>query len=373
MGRSMLEAMFIVHLDDYHGFIVEKKYPDTLTLNEKLLNMVYFEHSNEKKTNLKLSEREGRRIVSYMHETFPGWMVCFVIGEVDNLNLLEEEITGMSRLVLELVTTTPDEIDLEEIIRKRSKLPTSTEEQRLAKVFLTPSTALILERMETQGVESAARLSIWLKNEVQSDTVDIREAVAPMINSGIVKVEIIGKTKETVFLMKDIFGYRAPPVESMIKTETTHPEIMEKYRKSVETFFSPPPPDKGYNPTLPVDDPNSPIMEDREQIARIISHNLHYIVLKCLRSGPCSIEDIMNQTSFPKNVVQNSLWALESDRIAVSFDNERVWGLITNPVIESFIPEYVLPLVSRKLVDKEVNRETVIRYLELLENAWGES
>jgi len=369
----MFEAVFIVHLDDYHGFIVEKRYPSTLTLNEKILNMIYYDHVKEKSMNLKLSELEGRRIISYMHETFPGWMVCFVVGDEDSPDSLGEEISGMSRLILELITTTPDVIDIEEIMKNRSKLPPITEEQRLAKVFLTPSTALILERMESHGIQSAAVLSLWLKNEIQSDTVDIREAVAPLINSGIVKVEIIGKTKETVFLMKDIFCYRAPPVESITSADVSHPEIMKNYRDSVQTFFSPPPPDKGYNPTLPVEDPNSPIVADREHIAKILAHNLHYIILKSLRDGPLTIEEIMDRTSFPKVVVQNSLWALESERISKSFDSERLWGLVTNPIIESFIPEYVLPLVSRKLVDKEVNKETAGRYLELLENAWSES
>ena len=78
---------------------------------------------------------------------------------------MKNEISGMGRLILELIDANPDFVNLEEIIRNRSTLSEPTEEQKLAEVFLTPSTALLLERMQSQGVDSAAKLSIWLKNE----------------------------------------------------------------------------------------------------------------------------------------------------------------------------------------------------------------
>ena len=391
----MLDAMFVVHLDDYHGFIVEKRYPTTLSLNEKILNLVYTNHLKEGVSlgsalslgslffsrsdfslsieSLELSDAEDFKIVSLMSKLHPEWMVCFVIGKEDNPETMRKEVTGMSRLILKLITSNPDDVNLEEILRNRSILPEPTEEQKLAEVFVTPSTSLLLERLQTQGVESAVKLSLWLKNEIQSDTVDIQEAVAPLLRSSIVKVEIIGKSRETVFLMKDIFCYRAPPAESLTNAQESHPEIIESYTDAIKTFFSPPPPDKGYNPTLPVDDPNSPIVEDREQIAKLLAHSLHYIVLECLRRGPLSIEELSEKTSLPRNVVQNSLWALESERVTMFFETDKVWALLTNPMIESFLPEYVLPLVSAKIIDKEINKEAATRYLELLENAWSEN
>ncbi len=369
----MIEAVFVVHFDDYQGFIVEKRYPTSLSLNEELLILIYTEHTKEKNVTLKVSDIQEKRIVSYMVKEHPGWTICYVVEENDDITKMGEDIAGMSRLILELISLSPEDINLEEILKHRSILPELTEEQKLAEVYLTPSTALLLERMQTQGVESAAKLSIWLKNEIQSDTVDIRDAVAPLLRSGIVKVEMIGKTKETVFLMKDIFGYRAPPVEALEKANETFPSIMDRYTASVRTFFSPPPPDKGYNPTLSVDDPNSPIVEDREQIAKLIAHRLHYIVLNSLRNGPMSVDTISERTSFPRSVVQNSLWALEAERVAMCFESENVWALLTNPIIESFLPEYVLHLVEAKYVDKELNKEAAIRYLELLENAWSDN
>ncbi|MFW9909039.1 MAG: hypothetical protein ACFFEF_10720 [Candidatus Thorarchaeota archaeon] len=369
----MLEGAFIVHLDDYHGFIVEKRFPATLVLNEKVLNLIYYDHLKEKQQTIKFSELEKLRIISYMDDLHPGWMICFTIDSNTTPESTYDIVTGMSRLLLELITSNPDMVDLEEIIQKRSILPEPSEEQKIAEVFLTPSSALILERMQLQTIESAAKLSIWLKNEIQSDTVDIREAVTPLIQTGMVKVEVIGKTRETVFLIKDIFSYRAPPVESIAKAKELYPNILSSYLEAVKTFFSPPPPEKGYNPTLKVDDPNSPIVEDREKIARILAHRLHYLVLQCLRNQPLGIEEIVEKISLPKGVVQNSLWVLEADRIAMCLEESNLWALITNPVIETFLPEYALPIISRKLVDKEIVPETASRYLELLAGTWSES
>jgi len=369
----MLESAFIVHLDDYHGFIVEKRYPQSLSVNERLLNELYFHHQSQGQGNLQLSDIDGRKIVSYMHEKYPEWMVCYFVSAEEDLKSNANLISGMSRLILELLSSTPDVIDLREIIENKSVLPKRTDEQRIAEVFLTPSTALILERMQSLGLESAAKLSIWLKNEIQSDTVDIREAVTPLINSNIVKVEMVGKTREMVFLIKDIICYRAPPVESLTKVIEENSNLAQKYMTSVKSFFSPPPPEKGYNPTIPVDDPNSPIVADREMISRILANRLHYVVLSVIRKQPLSLEQISNQTSLPIQVVQNSLWALESERIVSYFDMEGLWGLITNPTIHVFMPEYVIPIVSHKLVDKEINNETVSRYYELLAETWSEN
>lgn len=44
----MVKAIFVFRLDDHLGFIVEKRYPATLTLDEKILNHVYYKHEKEK-------------------------------------------------------------------------------------------------------------------------------------------------------------------------------------------------------------------------------------------------------------------------------------------------------------------------------------
>ncbi|MHA1903533.1 MAG: hypothetical protein ACXADL_07820 [Candidatus Thorarchaeota archaeon] len=365
-------AIFIVHLDDYQGFVVEKRYPSTLTLTEKILNLVFYDRQKGKKEELKFSEIEGLNIASFSMSVLPNWMVCFVLGPDEEMSDDDQQISGMGRLILQLVKDAPDSINLEDILTKESVLLKPNEEQNTAEVFLTPSSALVLEKMESEGVESAAKLSIWLKNQIQSDNVDIREAIAPLVNSGIVAVELIGKTKETVFLLKDVFGYRAPPVEAMKKAGEVMPETTEKYREFVTNFFSPPPPNKGYNPTIPVSDPNSPIIEDREKLASMLSNSIQYGILKELRKKPQSIEELAVLTAFPDSVVQNALWALESERVVVFFEREGIWGLVTNPLIESFMPEFVLPMISKKMVDKEILPETAQRYLELLTQTWSE-
>ena len=84
------------------------------------------------------------------------------------------------------------------------------------------------------------------------------------METGAVAVELLGKLYEMVYLVKDIFVRRDSPNDSIINTKDAFPTIANRYSEFVNDFFSPPPPNKGYNPTLPVDDPNSPILEDRE-------------------------------------------------------------------------------------------------------------
>ncbi|TFH05528.1 MAG: hypothetical protein E4H14_12550 [Candidatus Thorarchaeota archaeon] len=260
---------------------------------------------------------------------------------------------------------------MEEILKTGSILKDLSEEQQLAEVFLTPSSSLLLERMQIEGIEKAAKLSIWLRTQVQNDDIDLREAMAPLMDSGVVRVELLGKTSEIVFLVKDVFGYRELPGDSILKTRETIPTIAAKYEGFVTEFFSPPPPNKGYNPTIQVDDPNSPILEDREKISRILADRIQYRVMTSLREQPLSIADISQKTSLPKSIVQKVLFALEAERVAIRFEEEDLWGLLTNPRIETFLPEYVLPIISKKLSEKEISPEAARRHLELLIQTWG--
>jgi hypothetical protein len=150
------------------------------------------------------------------------------------------------------------------------------------------------------------------------------------------------------------------------------PGISERYEEYVATFFSPPPPSKGYNPTLPVDDINSPILEDREKISRIISDSLNYMVLDSLRSEPLTSSEVSLKTALPESIVKKVLWSLESEKVVVHFVEEDIWALLTNPRIESFIPDYVLPMIKKKVSEKEITSQVARRHLELLLKNSGE-
>ncbi len=367
----MPEAIFVVHLDDYQGFVVEKRYPSTLTLNEKTLNLVYFEHEKEKVTNLKFSDIEGMRVVSFAERTHPGWVVCFVLGADEDYEIEGNNMGGMARLILELMSEVPDTVNLREILSNESVLNEPNEEQRQADIFFTPSSALLLEKLEIEGVEIAAKLSVWLQTQLQTDTIELREIVEPLMQSGVVRVEMLSKIGETVFLVKDVFGYRAPPVKSIMRAMEADPEMGGKYKQLVSGFFSPST-GKGYNPTLPVDDPNSPLLEDREKMARLLSKKLHYMVLECLREGPQEIGNISQKTALPLEIVQSILWSFETDRVAAQLHEYGIWVLISDPTIESFMPEFILPVISKKLADKELAPETAKRHLEILIETWGE-
>jgi len=341
MGRHMPEATFIVQFTEFHGFIVKQRVPTSLALTEKMLNLIFLEQQKEKKEELICSEIEGKKIASYSSSRNPGWTVCSILGDEEDFDLIRADLAGSGRLILALISIDPESFSLEEILEKGSVLKDLSQEQELAEVFLTPSSALLLERMQKEGIEKAAKLSIWLREQVQNNEVDLREAMAPLMNTGVVTVELLGKTSEMVFLVKDVFGYREPPVASILKTKESIPSIADTYIKFVTEFFSPPPPNKGYNPTLRGDDPNSPILEDREKISKVLAERIQYRVLTALREQPLSIPEISEKTFLPEDIVQKILFTLEAEKVAIRFEEANLWGLLTNPRIATFMPEYV--------------------------------
>ncbi len=368
----MPEATFVVQLDDLHGFVVKHRHPAKLTLNERILNLLFYEQQKATREEVSYAEIEGLKFITYSSPAYPGMMVCSILGPDETVADVRNEVSGSGRLILALMADDPEAVDLAEILKSGKTLSGLTDEQRFAEIFLTPSSALLLERMQTEGVEKSAKLSIWLKSQTQSDEVDIREAMDPLMKSGVVRVEMVGKTAETVFLVKDLFGFREPPVESVAKAIEMMPSMAQKYRSFVAEFFSPPPPNKGYNPTIPVYDPNSPILEDREHISKLLSDRLHFMVLDCLREQPLTAAQISEKTALPEAAVMKVLWSLESEKVAVRFEEEDVWALLTNPRIQAFMPEYLLPIVAKKLSEKEISPEAARRHIQLLIENWGE-
>ncbi|TFF94557.1 hypothetical protein EU546_04730 [Candidatus Thorarchaeota archaeon] len=367
----MPEAIFIVEYDDYQGFLVRKRYPSTFRIDEETLNLLYVAHE-EGDEELRLQELNGKRYVSFKHTDYPGWLVGYSLREQTDFGPNKDLYRGMSRLMLALMQVSPENVDISEILRQERTLPEFSEEQLLARIYFTPSTALMLERLQEQGVESARALNLWLSNQVQTDNINIKEVVRPLLNSNVAHVEIIEGKSEMVFLLRDIFGYRAPPVESLLNAKAYMPHISEKYEEYVKDFYSPEPPAKGYNPTIPVDQPDSPLMEDRERVFEVIHDNFNYIVLESLRDRPKSVDMISEETALPQGVVRDILGTLESERIVVHFEDEKMWALVTNPTIKTFMPEYILPTIARRVSDKRLDRDAAKRYLELLMDTWSE-
>ena len=58
--------------------------------------------------------------------------------------------------------------------------------------------------------------------------------------------------------------------------------------------------------------------------------------------------------------------------MAAQLNEYGIWVLVSDPVIEAFMPEFILPVISKKLADKELAPETAKRHLEILIEAWGE-
>jgi DNA-binding transcriptional ArsR family regulator len=366
----MPQAVFVIHLDDYYGIVVVKKHPLSLSLYEKTLSSIFYEHEKEEKESLRYTETDNLRMVSFVDKSHPNWMACFVLTEEENYEALKDEIPGMGRLAIELVIDCPKIVRLDEILKNHSSLEEPNEEQKYAQMFLTPSSTMVLEKIEKEGVERASKLSLWLKTQVQSDSSELRESILPLMDTGIVKVEVVGKGIEAVFLVKDLFVYRAPPVDAIMGARESVPELASNYEERVAKFFAPPPPSKGYNPSLPSDDPNSPLVEDREKIAEVLSNKIDYKVLTALRDQPLSVSQICEKTLLQDEVVQRALYSLESDDVAAQI-GEGIWALVANPVMECFIPEYVLQLIAEKLANEEIDPEIAKRHLEILAEKWS--
>ena len=144
MGRHMPEATFVFQFTGDHGFIVRHRHPLSLKLNEKLLNLIFLEHQKDKKEQLIFSEIDGLKIASYSSPLYPGWLTGSILSFDEDFDLIRAELAGSGRLILALISVDPESFSLEDILESGSILKDLAEEQELAEVFLTPSSALLL-------------------------------------------------------------------------------------------------------------------------------------------------------------------------------------------------------------------------------------
>ncbi len=372
----MPHAVFVLRFDDYHGFIVVKRYPSTFSLNERLLNLVYVEHEESKRSELKLSEIDGHRMVTFGSEDYPGWLVCFVLGYEEDFVKSSDVLTGMGQFILELAVRSPELLDIGEILRKRSTIYGSTAEQLCASVFLNPLSVLVLDRLRSEGAIRSKRLEQLLSSQLQSENVNLREAVLPLMSAGLVRVVMVGEDKEasppkrgveTVFLVKDVFVYKAPPINALEHIRAVQPTIIGKYRELVTQFFA------KYNPTSRDVNPDSPAVAERQKMARLIVDRITYNVLLQLREGINTVAQLCTKTHLPDKLVSQSLHMLETEGIVVHYEPEDIWLLISDPRFETFMPEYALAIIVNKYRENQIENETVATYLELLNNTWRTS
>ena len=89
----MPNSVFVVRYDDLTGFIVEKRYPQSLSLTEEVLNLVHFEHQKEKKGELIYLQIGELKIASLTEEERPNWVVCFVLEHQEEFDYRKEILT----------------------------------------------------------------------------------------------------------------------------------------------------------------------------------------------------------------------------------------------------------------------------------------
>jgi hypothetical protein len=79
-----------------------------------------------------------------------------------------------------------------------SVLPSHLKPEIAKKQKLSPNSLLVLKHLWSNGAQTAAKLSIWVKNKVQSDDIDLQNAIVRLLEVGLVKVRRRGKSTEEV-------------------------------------------------------------------------------------------------------------------------------------------------------------------------------
>lgn len=347
------------------GVVLEAKYPDDITaglVDDDLLT-IFSTHAMTEQAGI-LSMRIKRfSIVSYYtgipeSEGESQYFVALVLNDNENPNTFEESLTEIAKMIIDSIDKPGFDDFYVECFDRVSKMKEITEEQRYAFIFRDDVRSLMLTKL-TDGAMTKEGLAKWLSKEVEREVTDIDGLLAPLMKTELVTELNISKGKkvslEYVFLLRDVAIIRTPHVEvfKAAKEGQMDPHLREKYQAAVEKFF------KKYRIST----------EDSQTIAELISNPDTYDVIKVLREGYMTREEIPAKIGREMpNLDRNLKKLAEEDIILPTKDKkQRVWiFLLSNIQAITFFPEYMVDVIRRRWREGTIAKEIALKHLELL-------
>jgi hypothetical protein len=361
----MPQGMLMARWDDRLGVVLEAKYPEDITrgLSDDDLLTIFSTHAMSESAGI-LSMRIKRfSIVSYYtgipeDESEDQYFVALILNDQENPNSFEESLTEVGKMVIDAFGKPDFEDFYREAFDRVSKMKEISEEQRYAFIFRDKVRNLCLTKL-ADGPMTKEGLAKWLSKEVESEVTDIDGLLAPLLKTDLVTELNISKGKkvslEYVFLLRDVALIRSPHVDlfKAAKSGQMNPELAEKYVKEVEKFF------KNYRITA----------EDSQLISEYISNPDTYDIIKVLREGYMTREEIPTKIERDMPNIDRHLKRLAEDEIILPIKDkkQRVWVLLQSDIQAiTFFPEYMVDIIRRRWKEGTIAKEIALKHLELL-------
>ncbi|MHA1785186.1 MAG: hypothetical protein ACTSVE_08310, partial [Candidatus Helarchaeota archaeon] len=230
-------------------------------------------------------------------------------------------------------------------------------EQILCKLALDPNISYILDRLRGTGCMDFTELQHLCMNELNL-TIDLYRILIPLQMIGLIEILQVEPEKYYVFLIRDFFINRVPPLQNLkIAREGKFP-ASKKYLNEVQNYFD----EYVLSP------------EDKIKLFDVFSDFELISILEKLREKPLSLEEIAQiKPKHRRNLktIQNRLKILKLNNFITLYSDFPNHILLKSDIkCKLFFPEHLINLIESYVRNKTVKNSILLRYLELLKNTF---
>ncbi|MFX1375834.1 MAG: hypothetical protein ACFFA0_08485 [Promethearchaeota archaeon] len=355
-------GLVIMRWDERSGAEVLAKYPEEITLSNKVLMQVTSTHEYSGESGIISISVGSLNITSYYTGPEYGYYILLLLNLDDDPDAYEGGLIDVSRLVLENLDDESYMNLIPSIFQRLSVYPTLNTEQRLAFTYQDEIKRMIINRLREDGVISKSELNIWLKDRYREGFIDIEPVITDLIKQEIVKeTSVKGMPSELIFLIHDIMLIRTPPVKLLQDpaNKGLPPRLTEEYISECTKFFQ-----------------NYRISEqDNFEILNVITDPQVYTTFQLLRNAIVTrndLEKLRKKGVDDINKVLKTLWDAQMIKVFQDSQNNEYYALLSDIYLESTFPKYILNVIKNDYEHKSKSDQVLVEYINVLENIYVE-
>jgi hypothetical protein len=353
-------GLLLMKWDERVGTELLMKYPETLAITEKTLMQVYSTHEYSGERGIINLTFGSMNILSYYTGPELGYYIILFLELDDDPDIYEGAMANTAQVVLQNLSDDSYLQMVPSLFRRLSAYPSLTDEQNLFFFYQDGVKRMIIEILRDYGVITKSELIIWVKERELVDIIDLEAILAEFVKSEVIKVRSVkGVPSELIFLTKDIFMLRIPPVK-LYDDPVNHglpTQLAKSYQEEVQKFF------KDYHPTH----------EDNIDLLNILIDTEVYETLRLLRTAIVTMKDfekLKNKGVSDIYGVLKKLWDNQMIKVFKDENEVEYYSLLTDFYIDIIFPKYSLNIIKSANDQKSKSEKVLIQYLNILEETY---
>ena len=370
----MPKGYIITKWTEDQGLALQLSYPETLEVDLDDMMRIFYAHitgAAEAGNVLVRLEKAKSNVASHftgMDVNIP-FMINLILDLDEDPEIFGEkvisEINDNILTYLNAITSEPSRIyditeELKDYIKNSlfllERLKNLSKEQRMAQIFTSEKGRNILNVLR-ESAYSRNELRNILEEKLAKSIYNLEITLDPFVKTDLIKQDWIeGDSDISLFLITDFAIMRVPATKLIddAKKRLPTPYLATKYLEQVNEYFS------KYTPTY----------EDNLKIAYNMINPDKYDFITLFREKAYPINKIPKSPGETFDEIREMLNLLEKDNILTIIKDQKgmEWiFLLTDPIAQTFYPEYMIENIRQKTAEKKLKRKTAIKYLELLE------